>query len=212
MTTINFQKAATLHSKRLRDRAKDFEKWLNSAGKAQGIFRPLVELTAALTKHELQRKRRRDTLDPSDPYLSQERKINRILTRIRKQYPSHPQLVDWGDKHGLPLFAEQPVGSASREAWEACSALQDFDLLANAGAFAGFELCALPACGRYFFAFPRQKRYCSDAHQRAHYDQSPDRKQKNADYQREHYRDFLSVAAKQKELRRGRSRSARRAS
>jgi hypothetical protein len=203
------RKPVMIQSKRIRARARDFADWLNSEGATQDLFRPLVELTAAVTKHELKRKRSSDTLGPSDPYLSYEAKIAPLLRRIQKKYPSQLELVDWGDKGGLPLFARQSIRPERGEAVEAVTSLEEFYDLTGHGVFASFERCALPSCDKCFFAFPRQKRYCSDAHQRTHYDQSPERKKNNAKYQREHYRNHLSVAAKQRELRSSRSRTAR---
>jgi hypothetical protein len=94
------------------------------------------------------------------------------------------------------LFLDQPGRPENRDAWEACGMLGEFKLLANNGAFAAFELCALPGCGKRFFAFPRQKRYCSDEHQRTGYDLTPQRKKDNLDYQKKHYHEWLSAEAK----------------
>jgi hypothetical protein len=183
-------------SKRIRDEARDFSEWLNSDGEARDLFRPLVKLTAAVTKHELQRKRHTDVLEPSDPYLSYERKIGRLLAKIERRYPSQLKLADWGNQRGLPTFARQPIREASLKAEAAVATLEQFCELANVGAFAAFEMCALPSCGRYVFAFPRHKRYCSEEHQRTHYDDSAERKQRNKSYQKKHYREYESAAAK----------------
>jgi hypothetical protein len=193
---------AILQSKRIRADAKEFSEWLNSEGKPQELFRPLVQMTT-MTAKDLYKNRRSDTLAADDPFISYEEKSTRILRGIRRQYPSEKRCVDYqirggrrssGD--GSLQFSEQPIRTRGRAHWEASLSLDRFYFLAEHGAFAAFERCALPTCRKYFFAFPRHKRYCSDEHQRAGYDLSPQRKKDNLDYQKKYYHEWLSAEAK----------------
>jgi hypothetical protein len=186
---------AKIEAKHIRDRAREFAKWLEADEEPQDLFRPLVDLAMAHTKYERENPRGL-TLEPSDPFNLYKTKIDRILGRIQKRYPCQLKLVDWGDKSGKPFYARQPVRWTRREAWEACVMLDAFELLANAGAFAVFKRCALPACSKCFFALRLHRRYCSDACQRTHYDESPKRTDANRKYQKRHYREYLSAEAK----------------
>jgi hypothetical protein len=189
------RKLATIQSKRIRGDAKFFAKWLDLPGKLQSMFRPLLELAAAAQKHELRRKRLTDALDPSDPFFSYEKKINRILRSIEERYPSQLSLSDWGHRDRLLLFARQSIRQ-EEDATQACLMLHTFERLANVGAFAALALCALPSCGKRVFALRLNKKYCSDACQRTHYNQSSERKKANKRYQKKHYREYLSKEAK----------------
>lgn len=199
-------------STRFRKEARDFARWLDSPGKPQDLFRPLVELTAAATEHELRRKRIPDSLAPSDPHHSYKKKIDGLLERIEEQYLSQLRLADWRSRDGVLLFARQPLhqtGLEALEATEACLMLGVFERLASAGAFAALKLCALQSCGKHFFAFRLNRRYCSDACQRMHYSKSPERKKQNREHSFAFYH-RLFPNAKTKKRRRHRSRDTRR--
>jgi hypothetical protein len=198
MTKTTTKTSAIRLQRRIKSNAKDFATWLNSTGEQQELFRKLVDLTVAATKHEQQRKRATLVLYPSDPYLSYEKKFNRLMRRIDKHPPpTRLQMVDWGhEKDRLPLFGNVAIRPMGRKREDLEVRLHWFGFLAEHGVFADFCRCALPACGKGFFALRRKRRYCSDECQRAHYNQSDERKKDNLEYQKQHYHKWLSAEAK----------------
>jgi hypothetical protein len=170
--------------RRIENEAKEFATWLNSTGELQDHFRELVNVTVAATKHEQQRKRPTDDLSPSDPYLLYEKKFNGLMRRIdRHPLPTRLQMNMWGfEEDPLPQFGEVAIRRMGRKREDLQVRLDGFRFLAEQGAFADFCRCALPTCGKSFFSLRRKRRYCSDACQRVHYSQSPERKRKNREH------------------------------
>jgi hypothetical protein len=169
--------------------AEEFAKWINSDGKPQDMFRPLLESTVALAKGLKKRHARFGTFD------LHQKKNNSILARIDRKYPSRLQLVGfWDDGAGRhegpnsgPDYREKPIGRYRRDAEDVLTALRRFRLIAEYGFFANFSQCSLSTCGKYFYPLRPERRYCSDACQRTAYVQDPGRKDKNAADQKVYY-------------------------
>jgi hypothetical protein len=141
-----------------------------------------------------------------------EKKINQILEKIAKRYPTRIELTGFGDRDSgrkaatldptepspvaAPEFHEVPQGRGSRpEAWSVCSAMDQFLWLAHHGVFSNFRRCERADCKECFLARRPEARYCSTECQRKEYEQDPERKKRRAEYQRNHYHAYLSVAA-----------------
>jgi hypothetical protein len=181
----------------IKSAAQDFAEWLNSSGEQQGLFWRLVDVTVAATKHEQQRKKIVNVLDPSDAFYTYQRKFNRLVNRIDKHpLPRRLNMLSWGLVDQLPTIREVAVRRSGSKEETRLLQLRTLEFLATHGAFANFHRCALPSCARGFFAFPRQQRYCSDDCQRVHYDEADQRKTNNRKYQRKHYREWKSAEAK----------------
>jgi hypothetical protein len=166
---------------------------------ARELLRPLVELTVIVRKELKEQKTRRRRAYILARYSPQ---IARILRRIREDYPTGPNLNEFSASMGDLEYRYSSLRDDAKAA-AVNSRLEQFLWLDEEGVFDQFRRCALPECAKYFYSLRPEGIYCSGRCQRTHYKRSDEYKEKNREYQRNYYRDFLSVRAKRKELRHG---------
>ncbi len=219
----NTQTNKPAHSKRkeLNNIASPFARWLNLKGQhvikwrksrdhkrearaaradlrtakadayARDLLRPLVDLRIALAAEMRTQKRESGRFEVAGRYSSQ---IDTMVQRIEKRHPTQSKLCDFTNMM-QPEFRRVPISQGRDVAKDLAVSerLEQFFWLSDEGVFADFRRCALPSCAQYFYPLRPERLYCSAGCQRIQYKQSPEYKKRNREYQREYYRQWLSV-------------------
>jgi hypothetical protein len=139
----------------------------------------------------------REELHRAETTMLYARKIDPIVKRIVRKYPTEPRLIYCPDRSDSPTFSDEPVYEGKRsydhefgavyETFPPEVRMEQFRLLAKHGAFADFRRCALRSCNKHFFPLRSEGRYCSKSCQRTHYMKAPERKKQNAADQKVYY-------------------------
>jgi hypothetical protein len=157
-------------------------------------IRPLVELILDC-KRDLQKQKKSARFDTFEKY---EGKFGELLNEMVKRYPIQPILSSETFATGNPTFGfdYNPIPKDGREIFftqayqngrELIERLNEVILLASEDVFASFRRCALPSCGKYFYALRPERCYCSKRCQRNQYMEHPLRTKKNAADQKVYY-------------------------